>query len=130
MIPTEPIGSLPRPPALIEAVTRVDSDDPLLDPLYEDAIRDTIERFEATGSPVITDGEQRKYHNFWTYSVHGLPNTAPDGFRIPFSAGHAPHAAADCGAVPLQALRGQLPRRREAVCPPSAEAGRHLTLRA
>jgi 5-methyltetrahydropteroyltriglutamate--homocysteine methyltransferase len=37
---------------------------------------------------VITDGEQRKYHNFWTYSVHGLPNTAPDGFRIPFAAGH------------------------------------------
>ena len=38
-------------------------------------------------SPVITDGEQRKYHNFWTYSVHGLPNTAADGFPIPFSAG-------------------------------------------
>ena len=59
-----------------------------LDPLYDEAIRDTIERFEATGSPVITDGEQRKYHNFWTYCVHGLPNTAPDGFKIPFSAGH------------------------------------------
>jgi len=59
-----------------------------LDPLYEEAIRDTIERFEATGSPVITDGEQRKYHNFWTYCVHGLPNTAPDGFKIPFAAGH------------------------------------------
>jgi 5-methyltetrahydropteroyltriglutamate--homocysteine methyltransferase len=37
---------------------------------------------------VITDGEQRKYHNFWTYSVQGMPNTAPDGFKIPFSAGH------------------------------------------
>jgi 5-methyltetrahydropteroyltriglutamate--homocysteine methyltransferase len=59
-----------------------------LDPLYEDAIRDTIEQFEATGSPVISDGEQRKYHNFWTYCVHGLPNTAPDGFKIPFAAGH------------------------------------------
>jgi len=88
MIPTEPIGSLPRPPALIEAVERGSSDDPALDPLYEDAIRDTIQRFEETGSPVITDGEQRKYHNFWTYCVHGLPNTAPDGFRIPFAAGH------------------------------------------
>jgi len=65
-----------------------DGADPRLDPLYEEAIRDTIERFEATGSPVITDGEQRKYHNFWTYCVHGLPNTAPDGFKIPFSAGH------------------------------------------
>ena len=36
------------------------SEDPDLTPLYEDAIRDTIERLEATGSPVVTDGEQRK----------------------------------------------------------------------
>lgn len=87
-IPTEPIGSIPRPIELIEAVAGGQSDDPALDPLYDAAIRDTIARFEATGSPVITDGEQRKYHNFWTYSVHGLTNTAPDGFKIPFSAGH------------------------------------------
>jgi 5-methyltetrahydropteroyltriglutamate--homocysteine methyltransferase len=87
-IPTEPIGSIPRPIELIRAVEKGDGADPALDPLYEAAIRDTIQRFEATGSPVITDGEQRKYHNFWTYSVHGLPNTAPDGFRIPFAAGH------------------------------------------
>jgi 5-methyltetrahydropteroyltriglutamate--homocysteine methyltransferase len=88
-IPTEPIGSIPRPLELIEAIERAgDANDPALDPLYDDAIRDAIARFEATGSPVITDGEQRKYHNFWTYSVHGLPNTSPDGFKIPFSAGH------------------------------------------
>jgi len=87
-IPTEPIGSIPRPPDLIERFAMVDSEDPSLDLLYEDAIRDTIERFEAVGSPVVTDGEQRKYHNFCTYSVHGLPNTAPDGFKIPFSDGH------------------------------------------
>jgi 5-methyltetrahydropteroyltriglutamate--homocysteine methyltransferase len=86
-IPTEPIGSIPRPLSLIEAVG-TDGDDPSFAPLYEEAIRDTIEKFEATGSPVITDGEQRKYHNFWTYCVHGLPNTAPDGFKIPFTAGH------------------------------------------
>ena len=89
IIPTEPIGSIPRPLSLVEAVAKGDSEDPNLDPLYEAAIRDTVERFEATGSPVITDGEQRKYHNFWTYCVHGLPNTAPDGFTIPFKAGHA-----------------------------------------
>ena len=87
-IPTEPIGSIPRPLLLLEALETVDSDDPSLEPLYEAAIRDTIERFEATGSPIITDGEQRKYHNFWTYCVHGLENTAPDGFKIPFAAGH------------------------------------------
>jgi 5-methyltetrahydropteroyltriglutamate--homocysteine methyltransferase len=88
MIPTEPIGSIPRPLALIEAIAAFGADDPRLEPMYASAIRDTIERFEATGSPVISDGEQRKYHNFWTYSVHASPNTAPDGFRIPFAAGH------------------------------------------
>jgi 5-methyltetrahydropteroyltriglutamate--homocysteine methyltransferase len=87
-IPTEPIGSIPRPLDLIERVARGDSEDPALGPFYEDAIRDTIERFEATGSPVISDGEQRKYHNFATYSIHGLPNVAPNGFEIPFSDGH------------------------------------------
>jgi 5-methyltetrahydropteroyltriglutamate--homocysteine methyltransferase len=87
-IPTEPIGSIPRPASLIAAIAEHGADDPRIATLYESAIRDTIERFEATGSPVISDGEQRKYHNFWTYCVHGLANTAPDGFRIPFTAGH------------------------------------------
>ncbi len=87
-IPTEPIGSIPRPLALLEAIENNGSDTAQLDALYEEAIRDTVAQFEATGSLVITDGEQRKYHNFWTYCVHGLPNTAPDGFKIPFSAGH------------------------------------------
>src|SRR5580700_3671048 len=88
-IPTEPIGSIPRPLHLLEAIAATDGADPRLEPLYEAAVRDTIERFEATGSPVITDGEQRKFHNFWTYCVEGLPNTDPDGFKIPFSAGHS-----------------------------------------
>jgi 5-methyltetrahydropteroyltriglutamate--homocysteine methyltransferase len=86
-IPTEPIGSIPRPRRLIEAMA-ADGLDPALEPLYDEAVRDTIARLEATGSPVVTDGEQHKYHNFWTYSVQGMPNTAPDGFWIPFSAGH------------------------------------------
>jgi 5-methyltetrahydropteroyltriglutamate--homocysteine methyltransferase len=88
MISTEPIGSIPRPLELIQALARTASDDPALDGLYDAAIRDTVQRFEVTGSPVITDGEQRKYHNFWTYPVHGLPNTDPEGFAIPFAAGH------------------------------------------
>ncbi len=86
-LPTEPIGSVPRPLHLIAAAQK-NSEDPSLEPLYEEAVRDTVERFEATGSPVITDGEQRKFQNFWTYPVHGLRNTAPDGFKIPFTAGH------------------------------------------
>jgi methionine synthase II (cobalamin-independent) len=87
-IPTEPIGSIPRPIELIESVAKSDFEDPNLAPLYEAAIRDTIERFEVIGSPVVTDGEQKKYHNFATYCVQGLSNTAPDGFIIPFSDGH------------------------------------------
>src|SRR5438445_1996903 len=91
-IPTEPIGSIPRPLALIERVAQAGSgdanEDPDLAPLFEDAVRDTLERFEATGSPVVTDGEQRKYSGFATYCVHGLLNTAPDGFTIPFADGH------------------------------------------
>ncbi len=87
-IPTEPIGSIPRPASLIEARAAT-AEASTLEGLYDAAVRDTITRFEATGSPVITDGEQRKYHNFWTYCVDGLPNTAPDGFEIPFAAGHS-----------------------------------------
>src|ERR1700730_13880887 len=87
-IPTEPIGSIPRPADLIERVSRGDSEDPDLAPFYEEAIQDTIRRFEASGSPVITDGEQRKYHNFATYCIEGLLNTAPDGFELPFTAAH------------------------------------------
>jgi 5-methyltetrahydropteroyltriglutamate--homocysteine methyltransferase len=86
-IPTEPIGSIPRPVDLLERVARGDREVDLA-PVYDEAIRDTIERFEATGSPVVTDGEQRKHFGFADYCVHGLPNTAPDGFTIPFADGH------------------------------------------
>ena len=89
LIPTEPIGSIPRPKSLLDAIEQAgDFAAPALNPLYEEAIKDIVARFEKTGSPVVTDGEQRKYHNFWTYSVHGSPNTSPDGFKIPFAAGH------------------------------------------
>ena len=88
MIPTEPIGSIPRPPELAAAANQDTASGAQLDAMFEAAVRDTVAQFEATGSPVITDGEQRKYHNFWTYCVHGAPNTAPDGFPIPFAAGH------------------------------------------
>jgi 5-methyltetrahydropteroyltriglutamate--homocysteine methyltransferase len=87
-IPTEPIGSIPRPPDLVEAATRLNGDESSLEAAYDAAVRDTIARFEATGSPVITDGEQRKYHNFWTYSVQGLANADAEGFTIPFAGGH------------------------------------------
>jgi hypothetical protein len=56
-LPTEPIGSIPRPLELIAAVARREnSDDPALNPLYDAAIKDTSAQFRAIGSPVITDG--------------------------------------------------------------------------
>jgi 5-methyltetrahydropteroyltriglutamate--homocysteine methyltransferase len=36
-IPTEPIGSVPRPLPLLEALARTDGADPALEPLYEAA---------------------------------------------------------------------------------------------
>jgi 5-methyltetrahydropteroyltriglutamate--homocysteine methyltransferase len=51
------------------------------------ALRETISDFEATGSPVITDGEQTK-PSFATYPVAGLANLAADGVVIPFADGH------------------------------------------
>ncbi len=47
----------------------------------------TIARFEATGSPVITDGEQTK-PSFATYPIHGAKNFDPGGVTIPFADGH------------------------------------------
>src|SRR6266542_4102620 len=89
-LPTEPIGSMPRPAALIEGVQAAAAGQiaaEKLEALFDDAVRDTIRRFEETGSPVITDGEQRK-PSFATYPVHGLANLAPGGVTIPFKDGH------------------------------------------
>jgi 5-methyltetrahydropteroyltriglutamate--homocysteine methyltransferase len=57
-IPTEPIGSIPRPATLLEGMRDLASGRISQDAwrtLCDQAVRDTIERFEATGSPVITD---------------------------------------------------------------------------
>jgi 5-methyltetrahydropteroyltriglutamate--homocysteine methyltransferase len=49
-IPPEPIGSIPRPLCLIQEVNaRGDGTEPSLDLSYDEATRDTIEQFEATG---------------------------------------------------------------------------------
>ncbi len=89
-IPTEPVGSIPRPPELVAAMQqfaagRLSRDQ--LARLEDAALRDTIKRFEATESPVISDGEQSK-PSFATYPIHGLASLAPDGVTIPFADGH------------------------------------------
>ena len=89
-IPTEPIGSVPRPAYLLEAMRRA-ADGSLtaadLEAAYDRAVRETIAAFEATESPVITDGEQAK-PSFATYPLQGATNLAPDGAVIPFADGH------------------------------------------
>ncbi|MDX8037076.1 cobalamin-independent methionine synthase II family protein [Lentzea sp. BCCO 10_0856] len=89
-IPTEPIGSVPRPPELLSGlaafaageITRAE-----LDGLVERATADTIRRFEDAGSTVVTDGEQAK-PSFVTYPLDGFGGLAPDGPVIPFADGH------------------------------------------
>src|SRR3984957_15301734 len=86
---TEPIGSIPRSPELLRAVAASQAQQispAMLESAYSEALRDTIKRFEQTGSPVITDGEQTK-PSFATYPLAGL-NLAPDGVVIPFADGH------------------------------------------
>ena len=85
-LPTEPIGSIPRTPELIRAITS-GAPASTIEQLQEQAITDTIQRFEETGSPVITDGEQRK-SSFATYPLDGSLQVAPGGMRIDFADGH------------------------------------------
>ena len=90
MIPTEPIGSIPRPRALLEALTAFTKhrcSQSAIDMAYDAALRETIAELEATGSPVITDGEQAK-PSFATYPLHGLQNLGADGPIITFADGH------------------------------------------
>jgi 5-methyltetrahydropteroyltriglutamate--homocysteine methyltransferase len=89
-IPTEPIGSIPRPAGLVAAwadrqAGRLSAD--AFDRIAEQAIRDTIGRFEDTGSTVVTDGEQSK-SSFATYPLEGASGLAADGVVIPFADGH------------------------------------------
>ena len=89
-ISTEPIGSIPRPIELIlglKANAAGQLDNQGLQELLEAALVDTIKRFEETGSPVISDGEQSK-PSFVTYPIQGLQDLSPNGVVIPFADGH------------------------------------------
>jgi methionine synthase II (cobalamin-independent) len=97
-IPTEPVGSLPRPAKLQAAYADYDEgkiDQSELEALQDEAVKDSIENQEAAGSPIVSDGEQR-WSSFATYPVTdtlagtGLAhNLAPGGqyFAI-FADGH------------------------------------------
>lgn len=89
-IPTEPIGSIPRSQEIIDGFQALQNGkitSAQMEKIFDVAVRDTIQRFEETGSPVITDGEQRK-HSFVTYPLLGLKNLSANGVVIPFKDGH------------------------------------------
>ncbi len=70
-IPTEPVGSLPRPSRLQAAYARYDAGEITRQELgaeQDRAVRDSVERGEATGAPIISDGEQR-WSSFATYAI-------------------------------------------------------------
>jgi methionine synthase II (cobalamin-independent) len=97
-IPTEQVGSLPRPSRLQATYADYDAGKVSREQLEAEqdaAVRDSITRLEATGSPIVSDGEQR-WSSFATYPITdtlagtGLaPNLAAGGqyFAI-FSDGH------------------------------------------
>ncbi len=89
-ISTEPVGSIPRPKYLIDAMgafAKGEIKESELARLSTQAIEETIKQFELTGSPVITDGEQTK-SSFVTYPIEGLTKLDPAGVVIPFADGH------------------------------------------
>jgi len=106
-IPSELIGSITTPLVLIEAARafqfeRISQAE--LYSHYESAVQDTVAGMDATGSPVVTDGEQGT-ESFVTYPTRGLNNVAADGIAIPFADGRhtlrlLQHLAADQGAIP------------------------------
>ncbi|MFJ6012862.1 cobalamin-independent methionine synthase II family protein [Streptomyces sp. NPDC092952] len=89
-IPTEPIGSIPRSPELLDALAAFRSgelDEAAFADVRSRAVADTVRSLEEAGSPVVTDGEQTK-PGFLTYPVDGLPGLSPDGVVLPFADGH------------------------------------------
>ena len=70
-IPTEPVGSLPRPSKLQAAYADYDDGKITQEELETEqdaAVKDSIENGEATGAPIVSDGEQR-WSSFATYPI-------------------------------------------------------------
>lgn len=90
MLETEPIGSIPASGIAHGGPRHAGSGTitaEAADQVAQEALVDTIARFEATGSPVITDGEQTK-SSFVTYPHNGLGGIGAGGATIPFADGH------------------------------------------
>lgn len=88
-LPTEPVGSLPRPARLQRAVLDAEvglAPQSELEAEQDLAVRDTLLRMEQTGSPVLSDGEQRR-QSFASYPL-GTEDVAEGPVFAVFADGH------------------------------------------
>lgn len=91
-IPTEQIGSMPRPPELVEAFEQFErglTQEETLRRIAREATIETIKALEQLGCSCISDGEQSKVNSFAGYALYGAPWIEPDGIEIPFADGHS-----------------------------------------
>jgi 5-methyltetrahydropteroyltriglutamate--homocysteine methyltransferase len=86
VLPTEPVGSIPRPERYQRALASI-RNQALVDQEAEAAVRETVAKFEETGSPIITDGEQTK-SSFLHYVFEGADNIGPGSIAVGFTDGH------------------------------------------
>ena len=133
-IPTEPVGSLPRPSTLQAAYAAYDKgeiDKAALEKEQDAAVEDSIKHLEATGSPIISDGEQR-WSSFATYALAdtlagtGLADNLAGGgqFFAIFADGHDRQLPeAHRRPVPLQDVRRRHAEAVDRLRPQADEAG-------
>ena len=131
LILTEPIGSIPRPAALISASADKQAGRLSVEQynqIADAALRDTIRRFEETDSPIITDGEQTK-SSFATYPLDGASGLAADGVVIPFEDGHTRQLPRlGHGTISLRNSRVDIPRGGQTTHDVAGQAGRDLRI--
>ncbi|GAA1568790.1 hypothetical protein [Leucobacter aridicollis] len=88
-LPTEQVGSLPRPSSLQRAVLDAEigaASGEELAAAQDLAVRETLARLAETGSPIVSDGEQRR-ESFASYPLAGADVEAGPVFAV-FADGH------------------------------------------
>ena len=88
-LPTEQVGSIPRPASLQRAVLDAEIGQVSASELEAEqarAVGETLERLEATGSPIVSDGEQRR-QSFASYPLGTEDVEAGPVFAV-FADGH------------------------------------------
>jgi len=76
LFPTSVVGSLPRPPWLLEAIRRHETGElsrEELDQCYDDAVKLALKEQELTGVDEVSDGEQRRF-SFLAFVAERLPS--------------------------------------------------------